>query len=237
MPKRPLLLQGLSEENWKEHKQICKSLVVGASGSMQVQHSEESTVSYEDLRHTLSEDSDFTQFFKLFQESKPGGRRAAAREMFEIAFEQDHDTRESWVLIILIQLTYVDVDRLTWPSSPLLVLLECMIECDPTALLGGDIQSLWFSWLVNLMHPDGHHICYTRQILLAKQLVECGVLDVNVVMPLSTAPLQYACSNSVISLELIEFLLQSGADPNAKNHRGMTPLMFTIEWGQALPKS
>jgi hypothetical protein len=35
MPVRPVLFQGLSEEDWKKHKQICKFLNVG-NGAMQV---------------------------------------------------------------------------------------------------------------------------------------------------------------------------------------------------------
>ena len=116
------------------------------------------------------------------------------------------------------------------------MLLECMVEYNPTAPLRGDRQSLWFNLLVELTHSDGHHSCYTRQILLTKQLVEGGVLDVNVVMPEGTTALHYACSNSVINLELIEFLLQSGADPNAKNHAGNTPLMWTTDWAPGAAK-
>lgn len=64
---------------------------------------------------------------------------------------------------------------------------------------------------------------------MARQLVEYGV-DVNaVVMPNGTTPLHRACdSTGVIYLEFIEFLLQSGANPNAVDHSGRTPLVWTI---------
>jgi hypothetical protein len=225
-------------ENWKEHKQICKSLVMGASGSMQVKELEATSSAInanealERMRRAVSEDADFAQFCKLFQESKPGGRRATALKMKQIALRQDQDTRETWVLPILMEVAHVDVDRLMWPSSPLLVLLACLVDHNPTAPLGGIHQQFWFSWLASLTHPDGHHIYYTRQILLAKQLVSFGV-DVNAG---DWTPLYFACSTRVINLEYIEFLLQSGADPNAIDPSGMTPFMYTLDWAPGAAK-
>jgi hypothetical protein len=220
--------------NWKEHKKVCRSLVVGASGSMQVKHSEQTnraaaTNAYnESMRLEFNENEDFTQFFNLFQESKPGGKKTAAREMKQIALRQEQDERDLWLLSILIELVHVDVDRLMWSSSPLLVLLECR---DPTTLLGGIRHPMLLNWLAQVMHPNGHRTCYANQILLARQLVEYGV-DVNAaVMPNGTTPLHTACcSAGVTNLEFINFLLQSGADPNARNHKGATPLMWTTEW-------
>jgi hypothetical protein len=210
---------------------------MGGAGSMQVKHSEETgNPAFEGLLDCFNENEDFKQFFKLFHESTPGRRRAAALEMKQIALRQHQHRMVQWVLPIVIQLSHIDVDRLMWPCSPLLVLLECMAECIPTVPLGSIHQPLWFIWLANLTHPDGHHVCYTRQILLAKQLVEYRVVDVNVGLQDGTTPLHYACSAGVINLEFIEFLLQSGADPNARHHMGATPLIWTTDWAPAAAK-
>ena len=107
---------------------------------MQVKHSEQTaraaaTNAYnESMRLELKEHENFTQLFKLFHESQPGGRKGAASEMKQIVLRQEQHERDLWLLSILNELVHFDVDRLTWSSSPLLVLLECR---DPTALLGG----------------------------------------------------------------------------------------------------
>jgi hypothetical protein len=227
-------------ENWKEHNKICRSLVVGPSGSLQVKHSEQTaraaaTNAYNQcMRLEFNENEDFTQFSKLFQESKPGGRKTAAREMKQIALRQEQHERDLWLFSILNELVHFDVDRLTWSNSPLLVLLECR---DPTALLGGIRHPMLLNWLAQVMHPDGHRTSYANQILLARQLVDYGV-DVNAaVMPNGTTPLHTACcSAGVTNLDFINFLLQSGADPNARNHKGATPLMGTTEWAPSAAK-
>jgi hypothetical protein len=103
-------------------------------------------------------------------------------------------------------------------------------------LWGGIHQPLWLDWLANLTHPDAHHICYASQIFLAKQVVMYGV-DVNAVMPNGSTSLHAACcSTGVINLEYIEFLLQSGANPNAKDRSGRTPLTYTIDWAPGAAK-
>jgi hypothetical protein len=127
-------------ENWKEHKKICQSLVVGASGSMQVKNSQHaarvalSRAASEGLCRRRNEDEDFTQFFKLFQEFEPGGRGVAAREMKQTPLRQEQRKQIAWLLPIVVELAPSDTDRLTRTSSPLLVLLECM---NPTAQVGG----------------------------------------------------------------------------------------------------
>jgi hypothetical protein len=161
-------------ENWKEHKQICKSLIVGAAGSMQLKHSEQAArfaltiAKSERFRRLLNETEDLTQFFKHFQESKPGGKKAAASEMKQIARGQEQHQKDSWLLPILMELAHVDEEKLTLPNSPLLVLLE-LLECmDPTALVGGIQHPSLLNWLAGLMYPDGHHICFAHQIPLSQ---------------------------------------------------------------------
>jgi hypothetical protein len=151
--------------------------------------------------------------------------------MHKIARQQDHHTRESWVLIILNQLSRIYVERLMWPSSPLLVLLDCMVACHPfyDSPLGGIHQPLWFNCLAKQTYPDDHCIWYASQILLANQLVKFGI-DVNTGISDGSTPLHNACcSTGVINLEYIEFLLQSGTDPNAKDRSRRMSLTYTID--------
>ncbi len=182
----------------------------------------------ERMRRAVSEDADFAQFCKLFQESKPGGRRATALKMKQIALRKEQHERDLWLFSILNELVHFDVDRLTWSNSPLLVLLECR---DPTALLGGIRHPMLLNWLAQVMHPDGHRTSYANQILLARQLVEYGVDANAAVMQNGTTPLHTACcTTGVINLDFIDFLLQSGANFNSRKYRGATPLIWTMRW-------
>jgi hypothetical protein len=226
-------------ENWKEHKQICKSLVAGASGSMQVKHSNHTARCtstnglYECLRNVLSEDEDFTQLLKLFRESKPGGRTAAAHEMKQIALRQTEKRLHSWLLAALPELVHVDVDRLTWPSSPLLVMLECM---DSTALSVDNRHSVYLAWLTELLYPDDHR-AYVNQLIIAKQLVEHAVNVNDELWQSGTTPLHSACSSNVVTnLGFIYLLLENGANPNSRNQLGETPLMCAIKWAPGAAK-
>jgi hypothetical protein len=85
-----------------------------------------------------------------------------------------------------------------------------------------------------------HHVCnladpfdystHENQLILAKQLIERGA-NVNAVsIPKNETPLHYACySFNVTNLDFVELLLEVGADPNARDYLGWTPLMSTTE--------
>jgi hypothetical protein len=54
--------------------------------------------------------------------------------------------------------------------------------------------------------------------------------NVNAVsIPDGRTPLHAACSwDTVTNLDFVELLLEAGADPNAQDHQGMIPLMYTL---------
>jgi hypothetical protein len=66
-------------------------------------------------------------------------------------------------------------------------------------------------------------------LILAKQLIENGA-NVNAgSIPHGETPLHNACcAANVTNLDLVEFLLEEGADPNTEDHLGLTPLMHAI---------
>jgi hypothetical protein len=72
---------------------------------------------------------------------------------------------------------------------------------------------------------------HRNQLILAKQLIEHGA-NVNAVsMPEGMTPLHNACySENVTNLDFIELLLEKGADPNAREHQGLIPLMATLPY-------
>jgi hypothetical protein len=81
--------------------------------------------------------------------------------------------------------------------------------------------------LASLLHHS-NYTTHVNQLIPAKQLIEHEA-NVNASStPTRTTPLHIACSSSVVTnLDLIELLLEEGADPNAQMKLGMTPLMCT----------
>jgi hypothetical protein len=123
----------------KQHKQICKLLNVG-HGDLQLRqpfHTRRSTAlkgKFETLEGTLDEDD--KRFFKLFKESTFEGNRVAARKMTKIAERKSKFDQEFLVFHSLhFLIRFSDSKMLSWPNSPLLVLLQFV---DPNVLTGED---------------------------------------------------------------------------------------------------
>jgi ankyrin repeat protein len=57
-----------------------------------------------------------------------------------------------------------------------------------------------------------------------------NTLNVNAVsIPYGITPLHAACyRDNVTNLDFVEYLLEVSADPNAQDHQGVTPFMYTI---------
>jgi hypothetical protein len=218
-------------EDWKkQHKKMCKLLNVG-HGGMQVRDDTH-------MRRCIHLKENFEsnecclcgsdkRFFKLFRESTLEGSQAAARQMKKIAVRQTKPIQKFLLfhsLEVLVRSSKSEM--LSWPNSPLLVLLQIV---DPDVLYGDETTE------ETLLH----HICYLanpfnysthiKQLILAKQLVEHGT-NVNAKsIPHSGTPLHSACySGNVTNLDFVEYLLEERADPNAQDHLGGTPLMHSI---------
>jgi hypothetical protein len=133
------------KKDWKEgeHKKICKYLNVG-EGAMQVRrpiHMENLAKLAEGFKETeRSLDYNRKRFFTLFTESTFEGRQAAARKMKKIAAGQTKRYQQYLLLHSLYLLIHTDSEKLLWPNSPLLVLLQFV---DPTffGIRGDEIQS------------------------------------------------------------------------------------------------
>jgi hypothetical protein len=212
------------KKDLKQHKQICKHLNVGHGGMqmrnyMHVRLSIQSQELFE--RYDRCIDKDGKRFFKLFQESKEDGSRAAAREMMKIAKRQTKHNQMHSLLNSLLVLIRCKSEMLSWPNSPLLVMLQFV---DPNMLSGEGTPLHHLSDLADSSDYSTHK----KQLIMAKQLIEHGA-NVNAVPSKGETPLHSACYSGVVTnLDFIELLLAEGADPNAKNHIGRTPLMYTI---------
>jgi ankyrin repeat protein len=70
---------------------------------------------------------------------------------------------------------------------------------------------------------------HKNQLILAKQLIKHGASVNATPLRKGETPLHSTCHGfQVTNLDLIELLLVEGADPNAQDVVGRTPLMYTI---------
>jgi ankyrin repeat protein len=177
---------------------------------------------------------DEKRFFKLFQESTFEGSRAAAREMKKIAKRQTKQNQKIMLFHSLYFLARSKSEMLSWPNSPLLVILQFV---DPNMLSGDEREPLQegqaketpLHQLVFLVDPFDYSN-HENQLILAKQLIEHSA-NVNAVsIPNARTPLHSACDACIVTnLDFVELLLKSGGDPNAQDPRGLTPLMCTTK--------
>jgi hypothetical protein len=219
--------------DWKQqqHKKICKLLNVG-HGDRQVRTAYHTAFSinlkerFEDGKLLLNDG--VTRFFKLFQESTFEGSRAAAESMTKFAKRQTEPVKNSIFyhsMHFLVRCS--NSEMLSWPNSPLLVMLQFV---DPNLLFGGGESSR--ATLLHILADRADPFDYSthvNQLILAKQLVEHGANVNNALSNLQgMTPLHTACySGNVTNLDFVEYLLEEGADPNAEDSTGLTPLLYT----------
>jgi hypothetical protein len=215
-----------------QHKKICKFLNVG-HGDCQIRtehHTNrqiECKESFEKRDCSLIEDD--KRFFKLFKDSTFERSRAAALEMRKIA-ERQNKQGQTFMLFHSMQflVRYSNSEMLSWPNSPLLVMLQFV---DPSVLVAGGKESSRAT-LLHMLSDMADPVDFTihvNQLILAKQFIEHGA-NVNAVStPHGLTPLHRACfSGNVTNLDFVECLLEAGADPNAQDPLSLTPLMCTI---------
>jgi hypothetical protein len=217
-------------EDWKkQHKKICKHLNVG-HGSMQFRI-DEHTSRYMDLKKAFEggerslEESD-KRFFKLFEESTFEGSRAAARKMKKYAKGHiKHNKRFLLFHSFDFLARCSNSQKLSWPNSPLLVMLQFV---DPNMIFGcEEMRFTLLHRLADLAHPF-EISAHENQLILAKQLIEHGADVSAVTIPQGLTPLHKTCNwTNVTNLDFVELLLEAGADPNAQDSLGLTPLMCT----------
>jgi hypothetical protein len=224
--------------DWKkQHKQICKLLNVG-HGDMQVRTAHHTSgfnflkEQFESNERSLNEGEKL--FFKLFLESTFEGSRAAAQKMKKYAKRQIKSNQKFLLYHSLDFLTRSSSsEMLSWPNSPLLVMLQfvdpnIMSRDEHGTLQEGQRRETPLHQLAFLADPFDYST-HQNQLILAKQLIEHGANINAVSIPQDITPLHSACYSGIVTnLDLVEYLLEEGADPNAQDHSGSTPLMYTI---------
>jgi hypothetical protein len=223
------------KKDWKEgeHKKICKFLNVG-EGAMQVRdpsHMEyvaKLAEGFKEIERSL--DDDMKRFFKLFKVSTLKGSQAAARKMKKIVVRETKYNQKALLFHSLHLLIHTDSEKLLWPNSPLLVLLQFV---DPNVLSGHEHDEKRVTPLHHLAHladpTSSDYSTQENQLTLGRQLIEHGTNVNAAAYPNGNTPLHHAChSTFTTNLDFIQLLLDNGADPNAQDHLGQTPLMHTL---------
>jgi hemerythrin len=226
--------------DWKQHKQICKFLNVGW-GAMQVKHPIHKEGSayidefFEDSMNT-HRNGDSRTFFKLFLNSTREKSIAAARKMEKIMNRQIPEIKYTWLLQSIGHLIRGDSEKLTWPNSPLLVVLRHGVDPNIFMSQDGGQRDTMLHILARFAHAD-NVVTHRNQVILARQLIEHGA-NVNATSSFfDYTPLHFACESSkTTNLEFIKFLLEHGANQNALSTSGKTPLLLTAGLAPAAAK-
>jgi hypothetical protein len=135
-----------------------------------------------------------------------------------------------------------DSEKILWPNSPLLVLLQFV---GPNVLQGiehnglqkRDGKGTLLHKLAFLTDPSDYSTD-ENQLILGRQLIEHGA-NVNAVAEYlkGNTPLLLAChSEMTTNLDFIQLLLENGADPNIPNYEGLAPLMATANMAPGAAK-
>jgi hypothetical protein len=196
---------------------------------------------FQGVEGRLNEDG--KRFFKLFAESTREGSQAAAREMEKIAARQTKSNQKGMLFYSLSILMRTDSKKLRWPNSPLRIMLlfvdanerwaDSLEELATGQTLlrhlsyeaNNQDQSRLLSYEANNQDQSFHR----NQVILGQQLFRHGA-NANLDAFLDGfTPLHIASySSTVTNLDFIQLLLEKGANPNAQNIRGETPVMFAI---------
>jgi hypothetical protein len=207
------------KQDWEKqhgHKKLCKLLNVG-HGDMQVWtpvHTHMCIASKEQFEaHVRSLDEDDKRFFKLFEESTLEGSQATARKMKK--YDKEHTKyNQDFLLFHSVRFLagFCDLEMLSWPNSPLLVMLQFV---DPNYLAGNDdipLQEgktrITLLYQMSSLADPCDYSTHENQRILAKQLIEHGA-NVNAETRWTATPLHNACYwTYVTNLDYVEFLLK-----------------------------
>jgi hypothetical protein len=214
--------------DWKAHKNICKNLNVGdAKQTVHPDQQARAQRAVEVAERALSESHPTARrFFRLFLKSKGDtDHTVTIREMKKVLLKVSPYNRQTILFnslsVLLVQPTS---EMLELPTSPLKVVLQSV---DANAMMQ-DVTPL--HWVAEMSNQNKESTL-ENQCILAKQLIEAGAnVNARVHRCLGErTPLHSACyGRNCTNLNFIQLLLDNGANPNAKDSDGATPLYHSL---------
>jgi hypothetical protein len=221
--------------DWKTHKIICKVLNVGDAKQIGLaDHQVRAEAAKEQAEIALSACGPRARrFFDLFFESKGDADHTdTVRKMKQILHKESRYERQVILYRSLSILWQLPSEMLKLSTSPLKVALQ-FVDASVMSSLGPNLDDgrgyTPLHYLARIIDPSKEHT-HGNQCILAKQLIEAGA-NVNARAQrnvFESTPLHHACSGrSCTNLDFIQLLLDHGANPNAKNSKGETPLHYT----------
>jgi hypothetical protein len=225
------------KEDWKTHKVICKELNVGDAKQIVSSGQRSRAKRMEELAKLALSDCDnprARRFFDLFFKSQGDTDHTdTVRKMKNILLKECRYNREVTMFRSLNLLSQLPSEMLKLPTSPLKVSLQsvdasAMSSPGPNMDDGKGCTPL--HCLAEMSNPSKDHVL-ENQCILAMQLIGAGA-NVNARAQrnlFKMTPLHVACfSGYCTNLDYIQLLLDHGANPNAKDSKGATPLQYTL---------
>jgi hypothetical protein len=221
--------------DWKTHKIICKELNVG--DARQVVHLDQlsrAKTAKVQARLALSEcGTRARRFFDLFFETQGDTDHTdTVRKMKKIFLKESRYNRQDILFRSFSILSGLPSKMLKMPTSPLKVALQ-VVDASIMSCPGPNMDDgrgyTPLHYLAKMSDPSKEDTL-ENQCILAKQLIEAGA-NVNAHAQRNLGkitPLHNACSGgSCTNLAFIQLILDHGANPNAKDSYGLTPLHCT----------
>jgi hypothetical protein len=219
--------------DWKTHKVICKQLNVGDAKQIVNEGHQSYAKKVEEVTKLYLSDCDnprARRFFYLFFETQEGDadHTDTVRKMKRILLKESRPNRKVILFRSLLLLSQLPSKRLKLPTSPLKVILQIV---DASAMITDDGMGYTpLHYLAKMSDPSKDQTL-VNLCILAKQLIEAGA-NVNAPAQRSlykVTPLHNACyGGNCTNLDYIQLLMDHGANPNAKDGDGETPLHCTV---------
>jgi ankyrin repeat protein len=219
--------------DWKTHKNICKKLNVGDAKQIALSNHQARTEKNKKLAELALSDCSprVRRFFDLFFETQGDtDHTATVRNMKKILLKESRSNRRAILFRSLAILSQHPSEMLKLPTSPVKIALQFVDANVMSADDDDDGRGFTpLHCLAQMSDPSKEHTL-VNQCILAKQLIEEGA-NVNARAQRNLGkrtPLHSACSGSTCTnLDFIQSLLDHGANPNAKDIDGNTPLHYT----------